>query len=63
MGEHWAQNVAMRLQDHLEGHIGFQEDLLRLLFDGIACKRCAGVGATLCLATANIYIYNISSVV
>ena len=59
MGESCAQILAMRLQDDLEAHIGFQEHLLRLSSAGIACKRSSGVGATLCLAIANSYIYNI----
>ncbi len=41
--------------------MGFQEDLLCVLFDGIAYRRFASVGATLCLVTANLYIYNRSS--
>ena len=59
MGKYCAQNLAMRLQDDLEAHMGFHEDLLRLSSAGIACKRSAGVGATLCLVIANIYTYNI----
>ena len=59
MGRTCTQNLAMRLQDDLEAHMGFQEDLLRLLSAGIACKRCAGVGATLCPVNANIYTYRL----
>ena len=60
MGRFCAQNLAMRLQNDLEAHMDFQEDLLRLLYDGIACNLSAGEGATLCLVTANIYIYHLS---
>lgn len=60
-GQPCARNLAMCIHDDLEGHISFQENLLRLLFDGIACKRSAGVGATLRPVTAQIYIYNLSS--
>ena len=62
MGKKCARKLAIRIQNGLEGHMGVQEDLLRLLSVGIACKRSAGIGATLCPITANIYIYNISSV-
>ena len=60
MGGFCAQNLAIRLQDDLEAQMDFQEDLSRLLFDGIACNLSAGGVATLCLVTANMYINHLS---
>ena len=58
MGKPCAQNFTMHIHNPLEGYMGFREDLLRLLFAGIAYKRYTGLGATLCRVTASIYIYS-----
>ena len=60
MGKACARNLAIHIPNDLEGDMGFQEDLLRLLFSGIACKQSPTMGATLSLSTTNIYIYDAS---
>ena len=39
MGKACAQKLAIRVHNDLEAHLGFQEELLHLLFAGITCKR------------------------
>ena len=58
IGKACAQNLAMRLQNGLEAHTGFQEDLPRSPLASIACKQSTDIGTTLCLVTTNFYSYN-----